>query len=168
MQFPRKRQSDELKKRDDGPIHITEDGFRRLQEKLEWLKKSLPEHINETRRTAAFGDRSDNAEYKEAKSILRRTHRQILAAENQIKRAVIIKSGPGASGKIQAGSTVTLEMNGERKVFQIVGSYETNPAQGRISFQSPLGAALLNHKVGDVVIIKAGNGLKECRILEVR
>lgn len=176
MQFPKKRQSDEMKKRDDGPIHITEEGFRRIQERLERLKSTLPNFINETRRTAAYGDRSDNAEYKDAKSTLRRTHRQILGAQDQIKRAVIIKSGADASGEIRLGSTVVLEMvsasspqvSGEQKTFQILGSHETNPAQGRISFNSPLGAALMNHKRGDIVIFRAGSGSKEYKIIEVR
>lgn len=164
-----------MKKRDDGPIHVTEEGFRRIQERLERLKSSLPNFINETRRTAAYGDRSDNAEYKDAKSTLRRTHRQILGAQNQIKRAVIIASGPNASGKIQLGSTVILEMvsadlpqvNGEKKTFQILGSHETNPALGRISYLSPLGAALMNHVKGDTVTIQVGSGSKEYKILEV-
>jgi len=168
MQFPKKRQSDEMKKRDDGPIHITEEGFRRLQERLDRLKASMPNFINETRRTAAFGDRSDNAEYKDAKSTLRRTQRQILSTENQIKRAVIIASGPSTSGRIQLGSTVVLGINGGQKTFQILGSHETNPALGRISFNSPLGAALMNHAAGDIVTVQAGSGSKEYKILEIR
>jgi len=168
MQFPKKRQSDEMKKLDDGPIHITEEGFRRLQDKLERLKSALPGFINETRRTAAFGDRSDNAEYKDAKSTLRRTQRQILSTENQIKRAVIIAQGSSASGKVQMGSTVVLSVNGEQKIFQILGSHETNPSLGRISFNSPLGAALMNHEKGDMVTIKSGGGSREYKILEIR
>lgn len=168
MQFPKRRQSDEMKKRDDGPIHITEAGFQRMQERLERLKSAMPNFINETRRTAAFGDRSDNAEYKDAKFTLRRTQRQILGAQDQIKRAVIIKSGPDDSGKIKLGSTAILEINGEQKTFQILGSHETNPAQGRISFQSPLGAALINHKKGDTVTILAGSGSKVYKIIEIR
>ncbi len=176
MQFPKKRKSDEFKKRDDGPVHLTKDGFKHLQEKLERLKRSLPEFINEAKRTAAYGDRSDNAEYKEAKSILRRTHRQILSIEDQIKRAVIIPSGLNTSGKVQLGSTVVLETiligslqaGGERKTFQILGSHESNPAKGRISYQSPLGSALMNHIKGDTVTIQTAGGYKKYRILEIR
>ena len=85
MQIPR-RKSDELRRREDGPIHLTENGLQSLKEKLERLKKALPERIAETARTAAFGDRSDNAEYKAAKGILRRTHYQILEIQEQMKR----------------------------------------------------------------------------------
>lgn len=183
MQFPKKRQSEEFKKRDDSPIHITQAGFKYMQDRLARLQRALPEFINEARRTAAYGDRSDNAEYKEAKSVLRRTHRQILSIQDQIKRAVIIPTSSDNSGKIQLGSTVVLEIvlataktgqasspqvNGEQKIFQILGPHETNPALGRISYQSPLGAALMNHEKGDDVLIKTGSGSKEYKILEVR
>lgn len=167
MQFPKKRKSDELKKRDDGPVHLTKQGLKHLQEKLERLKRSLPEFINEAKRTAAYGDRSDNAEYKEAKSILRRTHRQILSIEDQIKRAVIIASGPNSSGSVQLGSTVVLEIDGAQKTFQILGSHESNPAKGRISFQSPLGSALMNHVKGDIVTVQTASNSKKYRILEI-
>lgn len=168
MQFPKKRKSDELRKQDDGPIHLTEEGFKHLQEKLERLKRTLPDFINETQRTAAYGDRSDNAEYKEAKSILRRTHWQILSIQDQIKRAVIIVSGLNAFGTVQLGSTVVLDIDGLQKTFQILGSHETNPAKGRISHQSPLGAALMNHAKGDTVTVQTASGAKKYRILEIR
>src|SRR3989338_4352574 len=104
-----RRKSDEFRKWDDGPVYLTEEGFRHLREKLARLKNALPDLSAEAQRTAAYGDRSDNAEYKEAKSTLRRTHRQILSIQDQVKRVVIIASGPNASGAVQLGSTVVLE-----------------------------------------------------------
>lgn len=162
--------SDKLKARDESPIHLTEDGLKHLREKLARLESSLPNLIAEAQRTAAYGDRSDNAEYKDAKSILRRTHRQILSTKDLIKRAAIIKSGPNISGKVQLGSTVLLEImnSNEQKTFQIVGSRETNPANGRISNQSPLGAALMNHIKGDTITIQMARGAQTYRIVEIR
>ncbi|OHB20441.1 MAG: hypothetical protein A2939_04415 [Parcubacteria group bacterium RIFCSPLOWO2_01_FULL_48_18] len=163
-----KRPSDELRNKDYEPFHITEEGLNRLREKLARLKHALPDRIEETRRTAAYGDRSENDEYKTAKATLRRTNWQILNIENQIKRAVIIKFGSGASGTIQIGSTVVLEVNGAKKIFQILGPHETDPAKGRISYQSPLGAALLNHSKGDTLVIQTGGGSRTYRILEIQ
>ena len=163
-----RRKSDELKKQDDEPIYLTEEGFKRLEEKLARLKRVLPGFIEEAQRTAAYGDRSDNAEYKEAKSTLRRTNWQILSIQDQIKRVAIIKSGPSASGTVRLGSTVVLETDGAKKNFQILGPHETDPANGCISYQSPLGSALMNHKKGDTVTIQARNCSKQYRILEVR
>ena len=120
VQIPR-RKSDLFKKRDDGPVYLTEGGFKHLQEKLARLKRQLPAFIDDAQQAAALGDRSDSSEYREAKSLLRRTHRQILNIEDQIKRVVIIKSGPNSSGAIQLGSKVVLELGGECKIFEIVG-----------------------------------------------
>jgi len=152
------------RRRDDGPIYLTEGGFKRLQEKLARLKRSLPDFIDDAQQAAALGDRSDSSEYREAKSILRRTHRQILSIQDQIKRVVIIKSGPNASGTVQLGSSVVLKVGGERRTFQIVGSHETDPARGRISHQSPLGSALMGHKLGDVINFRS----QEYCIIEIK
>jgi len=167
MQIPR-RKSEELRRKVEGPFHITEEGFKRTKEKLERLKLALPGYIVETQRAAAFGDRSDNAEYKDAKSRLTRTHWQILRIQDQIKRAVIIPSGQNTSVSVQLGSTVILRAGESRKTFQILGAHETNPTLGRISFQSPLGAALMNHKKGDAVTIQTPIGSKKYIILEIK
>src|SRR3989338_5383221 len=95
---------------DDEPIPLTIEGLRRLREKLARLKRIFPDLALEAQRTAAYGDRSDNAEYKEAKSALRRTQRQIWTIEDQLTRVVEISLGKSASGKIQLGSTVILEL----------------------------------------------------------
>ena len=168
MQFPKRRLADALKIRDESPIYLTPEGLKRLQDKLAHFKKDLPDYISETQRTAAYGDRSDNAEYKEAKSVLRRTHRQILSIEDRLKRAVMITSGRNAKGTVELGSTVLLELKGGVKsTFRILGPQETDPNKGIISHQSPLGAVLINHKKGDIVSLQTPNGIKEYRIIEI-
>jgi len=166
-------------RRQGGPIHLTEEGFRRLKEQLARLKEEMPALIDETQRTAAYGDRSDNAEYKEAKSTLRRAQGRILRIESQIRRAVIIEPGRNISGTVQLGSTVVLEINKIKKTYQILGPHEADPSAGRISHKSPLGAALINHRKGDIVAINpqtAGSTsslrggareTKEYRIIEI-
>jgi transcription elongation factor GreA len=147
-----------------------------LKTRLERLKASLPAAIAETSRTSAYGDRSDNAEYKEAKGILRRTHGQIFNIEDQLRRVVLIDSGTGVAGMIQLGSTVIVEIKKDgaplspatRKMFRILGSSETDPGHGRISHASPLGAALLGHAAGDVVAVQAPGGTQEYKIIEVK
>ena len=157
---------------DDSPIHLTEEGLARMREELARLKRALPERIAEAQRTAAFGDRSDNAEYKDAKGTLRRTNYRIFELEDQLKRVVIIVTGVNSQGTVQLGSTVVLETNDGQKTYEIVGPRETDPADGRISHVSPLGAALMNRKKGDSVTIQpragGGNGPQTYRILEIR
>ncbi len=167
MQIPRSR-LEKLKTRDQSPVYLTVEGFRSLKEKLARLKESLPKLILDTKTAADYGDRSENAEYQAAKSKLRGTHRQILILEDQIRRAAVIKVGPSSSGTIQLGSTVVLETDGLTKTFEIVGPAETEPTKGRISHQSPLGAALLGHKAGDVVEIQTGTGAKKYTILKIQ
>lgn len=157
-----------LSRKNEEFIHLTADGFARLKKKLALIKERLPALIEETQRTAAYGDRSDNAEYKEAKSALRRATWQILSIEDEIKRVAIIKSGVNASGKVDLGSVVVLEVDGKEKIFSILGPQETDPARGRISYESPLGAALMGHAVGDIVTIQTAGGLKTYKIIEVR
>jgi len=162
------RKADKLKKPETGPFHLTEEGLARLKEKYERLKVVLPDLIKEAERTAAYGDRSENDEYKEAKALLRRTHRSISRIEHEIDQAVIIASGPNAAGTIQLGSNVTVETNGTRKTFLILGPHETDPGKGRISNKSPLGAALMGRKQGDIARIQAESGPREYRVIEVK
>jgi transcription elongation factor GreA len=150
------------------PFHLTADGLARLKEKLSRLKERLPALAEETRRTAAYGDRSENAEYKEAKSSLRRANWQVLQLEDQIKRAEVINSTPNTSGLVGLGSTVVLGGKGKEKTFEILGSHETDPAHGRISYESPLGAALMRRRKGDIVMVQTAKGPVEYKIIEIR
>ena len=164
----RRIQSRQLNKKEDEPVHLTADGFVRLKEKLAHLKQKLPALIEETRRTAAYGDRSENAEYKEAKSTLRQTNWQILSIEDQLKRVSIIPLSPNISLKVELGSTVVLEVDGAEKIYQILGSRETDPSHGRISHQSPLGAALMGRSKGEAATVQTVSGPKIYRIIEIR
>ncbi len=158
MQIPI-RKSEQFKKDGDegGPLHMTEDGLRRLKETLVDLeKKQLPQAQEDTRRTGEFGDFSENAEYQEAKGRMRSLHTRILSLKDKIKRAVVIKKTKG--DRVALGSTVILEINGQQKTYQIVGPHETNPTHGRISHISPLGAALIGHAVGDRISVRTANG----------
>lgn len=151
------------------PVHLTPAGLKRLQAKLDRLKKSVPHLVSEAARTAAYGDRSENAEYKDAKATLRRTYRQISGIEDQLKRVTIIDAKKNPAGTVQLGSIVVLEnKKGTRKTFQILGSEESSPAEGRISYQSPLGAALLGHEEKDEIKVRTASGTEVYRILEVR
>jgi transcription elongation GreA/GreB family factor len=153
---------------DDEPVYLTPEGVARMQARLARLKREVLDLATEAGRTAAFGDRSENAAYKDAKSALRRTQRQIWTLEDQLKRVVEIKPGPKAAGTVQLGSVVTMEIkNGIQKKFQILGTLETNPDRGIISHKSPLGAALIGRMVGETIFIQTARGKQEYKILKV-
>jgi transcription elongation factor GreA len=165
-----KRKRDELEAMEFEQVYLTPKGAERLAEKLAQLKRALPERAAEVKRTSDYGDRSENFEYKQAKSFLRRTQAEIFRIEDQLKRVATIPHGKNAAGTVQLGSTIVIESTreGAKKTFEIVGPMETNPARGRISNVSPLGAALIGHRVDDLVTIPTGTGAIEYRILEIK
>jgi transcription elongation GreA/GreB family factor len=151
------------------PLYVTPEGLKRLEQKLARLEAMLPGLIAETARTRAYGDTSDNFEYKEAKLQSRRTQRQILTIQDQLKKVVLIEPGANPDGTIRLGSKVVLEgQNGEKRTYEILGPQETNPSAGRISLQSPLGAALLGKAVKDRVKVTTPGGEKEYLIIEIQ
>lgn len=162
------KKEEELRVWKESLVHLTPAGIRRLESKLARLRSALPHLIEEAARTAAYGDRSDNAEYKDAKLTLRRTYRQIFTIENQLKRIVPIAPGENAKGTVQIGSMVTLaSKKGASKKFEILGPEESDPAKGRISYKSPIGAALMGRQKGDSVEVQTPKGPEEYRILGI-
>lgn len=150
---------------DDLPV--TKEALERLHRKLISLKGGLIAQANEVRDAAALGDRSENEEYRIAKSTLWRMHGQIEYIEHQIKRAVIIDESSRTSGFVGLGSTIVVEVGGERKTLRVLGSFETNPSRGVISSASPVGSALMNHIAGDEVTVRIGDREVRYRIISV-
>ena len=145
--------------KDEGSLYLTKDGLEKLKHTLVDLQKvQLPQAIEDVKRTAEFGDFSENAEYQEAKGRLRRIHARIFSITEDLKRVSIITQNTHALGQVQMGSTVVLETNGMQKTYQIVGPHEANPVKGRVSHVSPLGSALVGKKIGESVSIKTTQG----------
>lgn len=132
---------------------LTSEKLAELKNKLYRLKEhSRPTAAAEVTRLAELGDFSENAEYQLAKGRLRGINNAILRLEHQINQAIIIE--PSANVDVVAiGHTVTVVSDGKQKTYQILGSSETRPERGIISHVSPVGSALLGHRVGDVVKI---------------
>jgi len=169
MRVP-KRKSEEFRKYKDegGPLYVTSQGLEKLKSLLAHTEKELPSLISEVQRTGGFGDFSENAEYQAAKYLMRRAHGRIATFKDKIKRAIVFGQGGGHIYAVQLGSTVVAETHGKRLTFEIVGSYETDPVRGRISHESPLGAALMNRRVGERVILAIKNGEIEYKILSIQ
>lgn len=168
MRLPLRR-SERLKiHADEGPLHMTQDGVEKLSRKLKQIEETeLPQSIEDVKHTAEFGDFSENAEYQEAKSRMRRLHAQIFTIKEKLKQAMIIKPNTALTGTVQLGSTVILEINGSEKTFFLVGPQEADPTKGRLSYVSPLGAKLMGHQVDDLVIMTTINGETTYRITHI-
>jgi transcription elongation factor GreA len=137
--------------------HLTPAAITKLQSELVRIEtKELPRASAEVQRTGAFGDFSENAEYQFAKAKLRGLLDRATHIKKQLRNAITIEERP--RGAIDIGSTVQVETDGKVFVYQIVGSAETDPKSGRISYLSHLGQALLGHKAGQVVNFKTPSG----------
>ena len=145
---------------------ITRDKFNELQSKLNHLKKIRPQAAADVATLAELGDFSENAEYQMAKGRLRGINNNILRLEHQINQAQVIEP-PQHTSAVALGHKVTIEHNGDKKTYLILGSAETSPEAGIISHHSPIGAALLDRQVGDKVKIKLANREMEYKIIAI-
>lgn len=135
-------------------IIFTKQGFKDLKEKSEALKKERPAAVLDLKKAREMGDLSENGYYKSARFKLNDIDRSIRFNNYLIKNAQICE--PTDIDSVQTGLTVILDEKGKEKKYQIVGSYESNPEIGKISFISPVGKQLMNKKVGDKVEINVG------------
>jgi len=162
------RKSEQLaaSKKQEEDLHMTPGAIDRMRRELSrLLEQERPEMIKEVQRTAEMGDFSENFAYQQAKHSLRRINSRIMTLEDKIKRAIPIRKSE--SDTVQLGSTVTVESEGKRMTFEIVGPHETNPMRGRISHQSPLGLAMIGHAAGESVTAAGGQKDVAYRIVEV-
>jgi len=150
--------------------YLTPAGAAKLQSELQQLVAvERPKVVVEVRDAAAQGDRSENAEYIYGKKRLREIDRRIRFLEKRLENASIVVPGENAAAEVRFGATVEIEdEEGEKKSYTLVGPDEAAPSAGSVSYQSPLGKALLRRKVGDVVTVVRPAGPMEYEILSIR
>jgi transcription elongation GreA/GreB family factor len=138
---------------------MTPEKIVELERELDVLKKKKPQAAAEVSRLAEFGDFSENAEYQLAKGRLRGINNAITKLEVQINQAIVIQPEKKGAG-VQIGHKVTVEGElGQKRTYQILGSSETDPTKGIISYTSPIGNALLGKKVSDTINIPTGKNI---------
>lgn len=139
--------------------------FDELTKKLEKLKAQRPQAAAEVSRLAELGDFSENVEYQLAKGRLRAINNKIMIIETHLNQAQVIEKN--TSEIVSIGSIVTVEVDGKEKTYEILGSSETNPTKGVISHTSPIGAALIGHKIKDVIQLKISGKDKTIKIKKI-
>ena len=148
----------------------TEEGYRKLVDELQYLKDvRIPEIKVQIAEARAFGDLSEHSEYDEAKNEQAKTVTRIAELEKLINEATIINESEIRADVVNLGSFVRVydsDMD-EEVEYNVVGSNEADPMQGRISDQSPLGSAMLGAKVGEEVTVVAPFGEYKVKILAV-
>lgn len=147
----------------------TPQGFKALQDELDYLVNvKVEENKKEISTARAFGDLSENSEYDEAKQEQAKIHARIDELREMIANAKVIDESQIDESTISVGSIVEVESDklGKKK-YHIVGSYETDPKNGKISDASPIGLALIGAKKGDTVIVNTAKGEMTLKVLSV-
>ena len=146
--------------------YLTPEGLEKLKKELEHLKTVKRKEVSKKiEHTAAQGDLKENAGYDAAKEEQGFIEGRIKELSKIIAQADIIEKKE--KDKVQIGSTVSIESNDGKDKFQIVGPEEADILEGKISFESPLGEALLGKKKGNSVRINTPGGFKQCKIIEI-
>jgi transcription elongation factor GreA len=145
----------------DQPSYLTAAGMQELEERLEYLRTARRQQVAERLRLAMEegGELVENAEYEDAKNEQAFVEGEILRLEGILSNVEIIESD-GPKDVVGLGDRVTVVEQGydEPEVYHLVGAAEANPREGRISYKSPLGRAMMGGKVGDRVTVKAPDG----------
>ena len=153
----------------DSRYRMSRERKEELEKELEYLQtvreKEVSEQIKEAR---SFGDLSENSEYDEAKTEQGKLYSKIAEIKDLIENAEIVEAAHSGSA-VMMGSRVTVREQSEEETetYEIVGSQEANPMQGRISDESPLGRSLMGHTRGDVVAFEAPMGVLHYEIVSV-
>lgn len=149
-------------------IYLTSEGFLKLEEELDHLKKvERPDVITAIKEARALGDLSENAEYSSARERQGKLEARIKEIEYTLEHATIIENNN--DGKVCVGSVVTVkyEEDDEEEEYTIVGTNEADPFENKISNESPIAVAVMGKKEGDKVSVESPNGSFDIEIIKV-
>ena len=150
---------------------LSAERLEELKQELVYLKtvreKEVADLIKEAR---SFGDLSENSEYDEAKNEQGKLYSRIAEVENILANYVVIEENTDDTDVVGMGSKITVKdvATGEEESYQVVGSQEADPMNGRISEESPFGKALLGKAIGDVAVVEAPAGNIEYQVVAIQ
>jgi transcription elongation factor GreA len=154
---------------DKQPTYLTAEGAAKLQIELENLKGPQREALARRLREAIqMGDLSENADYHKAKEDQAFLEGRILELDFTLRNAIIVKETGGPKDVVAVGVHVTVkEDNFDAETYYMVGAKEADPRAGKISHESPIGRALMDHHVGDTVEVETPGGKIRLKILKI-
>jgi len=151
---------------------ITEEGFNKLQHELSYLwKEYRPQITEKVAWAASLGDRSENADYKENKRLLRQIDSRIRYIRKRLELVRIVKYSSEQEGRVYFGAWIEVVQCGSERIkksFRIVGPDEIYGKSSMISIDSPMARALLSHQEGDEVIVSTNENICRWKILKIR
>lgn len=152
------------------PVILTVEGLETLEKELETLKTVTRKEVSEKIKVAlSFGDLSENSEYDEAKNEQAMVESRVNEIEQLLKNATVLDEDGLSTDIVGIGTKVTvLNIDKDKEVeYKIVGSTEASPLEKRISDESPVGKALLGHRLNDVIEISAPVGIVKMKIIKI-
>lgn len=147
---------------------LTSEGFLELETELNYLKnEERPRIIEAIKEARAQGDLSENADYDAARDEQAKVEARIQDLEYRLEHAKIIEKASG--DKVDVGTTVTVQYidDEDEEEYSIVGSMEADPFENKISNESPIGKAIMNKKVGDIISVESPNGSYDIKIVKI-
>ena len=149
-------------------VYLTEEGLNEIKRITLFKNGKKTEVIQAIKEARALGDITDNADYNSAREEQAILETRIQELESIIENAVIIKNGK--TDEVRIGTIVTLEYTSDNEIeeYQIVGSHEADPSQNKISYESPIAKAIMEHKKGDIVTVNSPNGTYEVKIIDIK
>ena len=152
-------------------VILTPEGYEKLKQEIDYLTSDKRREVADRIRTAReFGDISENAEYDDAKNEQALLEQRIATLEERLRNARVIDKKEIAKDVVSIGSKVRLkDVDANETIeYHIVGSAEANPAEHRLSNESPVGKAIIGHKKGDVVEVTAPRGSLKFKIMDIK
>jgi len=153
-------------------VILTPDGYKKLQAEIEELSTVRRREVADRIRTAReFGDIMENAEYDSAKNDQAHLEARIATLEERLKNARVVTKKEIRSGEVSVGTKVRLRDMGSNKTveYHVVGSAEANPAEQKLSNESPVGKAIIGHKKGETVEVTTPRGsVVKFKIMEIK
>lgn len=147
---------------------LTREGFKKLKKELdELIKIKRPYTVDRLHKARSMGDLSENSEYTAAKEELAFVEGRIQEIEEILKKVEVIENRNN-NDKVEIGSSIIVEVNGKKEYYQIVGEFEADPINKKLSHTSPIGKALLGKKVNDFVEVEVPAGKIKYKILEIK
>jgi transcription elongation factor GreA len=152
-------------------VILTPEGFKKLREEIEYLSTAKRRQVADRIRIAReFGDIAENAEYDDAKNEQALLEHRIAVLEERLRAARVIEKKEISKDVVSIGSHVKLrDMDAKQTIeYHIVGSAEANPAEYKLSNESPVGKAIIGKKKGEVVEVSAPRGSLKFKIMEIK
>lgn len=149
-------------------VQVTQSGYEQLKVEYEDLVNvKRPHVVARLERARGEGDLSENSDYTSAKDELEFLDGRIDELKSVIENALVVSDVPKTTSKVALGTTVTVKVNGKESEYKIVGEWEADPLNKKISHDSPLGQALIDKTVGEIVEVEAPAGKVSYKILEI-